>query len=345
VIEWNALTRRQLLKAAAAGTIGLGVASRWALEAANAAGPSTSALVYDDFSDGGASYTSKWVVFPGAEPQALATRSFAGGELGMQATPFVTSTDGVADHSKYLALSTQSFALPQSGSLSVSAVISAQTPGTSPGHVVPSTGRILLESQQAAATLHLIDLSGTGVLFDWFISEHKAFPLYERLFLTVGLDKGFTQIPGDPNTNHGFSEPFEPKTFASQDFDISPGPHLYGIRYTRNGQGPDTIAWLLDGDVRAQVHKIGVPLDVQNGGFYSASHTITYPSAGPGEELRDQLTGFQIAHGMFTLVDEWPFRQFPYNDVSIPTSERIWGQGCAATYDAFTVTTSSTPKP
>jgi hypothetical protein len=337
----EALTRGQLLRATAAGAAGIGLAGRVGVASARAAGRGTTSIVYDDFSDGGASYAGKWFVFPIAEPEALQTRSFDGGVLRMRAVPFTLSADNVIDHLKYLAVSLQRFPIPNSGSISVFADIGAQTPGTSPGRVVPATGRILLEPQQAAATLHLIDSTETGQLFDWFISEHKAFALYERLFVGVGLDKGFTQITGAPNDDHGVDEPFEPKTFASQDFDISPGLHRYGIRYSRDGgTGADQVEWLLDGEVRARVRNVGIPLDVQRPGYYRQSRTITYPSQGPGELLKSKLTGFQIGHGIFTLVDEWPFNQFP-PFVSIPTEQRIFGQGAIVAYDNFTVTTTT----
>ena len=337
----QAMTRKQLLRATAACAAGVGLAGNLRVASARAAGPGTTTIVYDDFSDGGASYASKWFVFPIAEPEALSTRNFAGGALHLQAVPFTLSFDFVLDHLKYLAVSLQQFPIPADGSLAVAADIAVQTPGTTPGRVVPTTGRILLEPQQAAATLHLLDSTATGQLFDWFISEHKAFALYERLFVGVGLDKGFTQITGAPNNNHGVNEPFEPKTFASQDFDITPGSHRYEIRYSRGGgSGADLVEWLIDGAVRARVRNVGVPLDVQNPDYYRDSRTITYPSQGPGELLKNSLTGFQIGHGIFTLVDEFPFNQFP-PFVSIPTNERIWGQGAAATYDNFMVTTTA----
>src|SRR6266566_2667950 len=70
--------------------------------------------------------------------------------------------------------------------------IVAETPGTVEGHVVHGTyvqsgtpyAATVLQGQQAAATLHMIDFA-TGQLFDWFVSGNSAFPLYERLPSTV----------------------------------------------------------------------------------------------------------------------------------------------------------------
>jgi hypothetical protein len=329
------------MRLGAGGAAALALGSRLGGATSALAAPTFTRVVYDDFDDGGASYFSKWFVLPIVDPGAVQSRNFAGGKLNIAAVPFTIWADNVSDHVKYIGISTQRFQIAPRGSVSVSAVIEARTPGTSPGHVVPTTGRVLLEGQQAAATLHLIDSIETGALFDWFISEHKAFALYERLFVGVGLEGGYTQITGAPNNNGGVREPSEPATFASQDFDISPGPHLYEIRYTRQAtDAADLVEWRIDGRVMARVRKVGVPLDAQNSGYYRTSHTITYPSVGPGEALGQRLTAFQIAHGLFSLVDEFPFNQFSYNHVSIPREERIFGQGAAATFDDFVVTTT-----
>ena len=255
-------------------------------------------------------------MFPFGEPEAFSSRSFDGGSLHVQATPFTTSVDAVSDHLKYLAVSNDRFPIPPRGSLSVAAEIEALTPGTSPGHVVPTTGRVLLEGQQAAATLHLLDTTETGQLFDWFVSEHKAFALYERLFIGVGLDKGYTQITGAPNNNHA-DKPLGGKTASSKSSTLTPGPHQYEIRYSGGGDsnGSDLAEWLIDAVVRARVRHIGVPLDVQNPGYYRNANTITYPSAGPGETLKDKGDDFEIGHGIFSLVDEFPFNQFPDHTV------------------------------
>jgi hypothetical protein len=47
-----------------------------------------------------------------------------------------------------------------------------------------------------------------------------------------------------------------------------------------------------------------------------------------------------IGHGLFSLLDAFPFQHpdAPELSVSVPLSERIWGQGAEATFDDFTVT-------
>src|SRR4051812_31983035 len=46
-----------------------------------------------------------------------------------------------------------------------------------------------------------------------------------------------------------------------------------------------------------------LPLDKQHGKW-----TGTYPSLGPGESLAGQIKSFAIGHGLFSLVDAFPFQ-------------------------------------
>jgi hypothetical protein len=92
---------------------------------------------------------------------------------------------------------------------------------------------------------------------------------------------------------------------------------------------------MLDGKRIARVEKVGVPLDVQKRAF-----TGIYPSLGPGEELANQIDSVTIGHGLFSLLDAFPFQHpdAPELSVSIPISERIFGQGAGAVFDDFVVT-------
>lgn len=186
------------------------------MKKAISANPNTNVVVYDDFNYTNVSdYFNKWfsyefIPFFNIEPQAIQTRSF-GGKLHLQATPFTRWMDDVLDHPKYLAQSTKNFPIPQPGSITFSADIEAQTPGTDPNKLICPTGidpitqpekcKKVLEGQQAAATLHMLNIHETGQLFDWLVSEHKSFALTERLLAPlapgIGLDKGYTQVvPG-----------------------------------------------------------------------------------------------------------------------------------------------------
>lgn len=277
------------------------------------------AEVYDDLANGEA-YEAKWAMpMPNVEPESERTRSFGGGRLQLQAVPFTVSADSVEDHIKYYAISTKAFAIPERGSIEVTAAIEAQTPGAVAGHVVPTTGRALLEGQQAAAVIGLTNIEETGQLFDWFVSGSKAFIVAERLAVGVGFDKAYTQVVAE--------------------FDISRGTHAYTIRYSRAPLGPDQTAYLIDGRVVAETWNAGIPLDVQSPRYY-ARHPVTYPSLGPGELVKDQMTHFKVIHGLFTLLDEFPFNAVPERVVSIPREERVFGQGVIATFANVTVTTT-----
>ena len=179
------------------------------------------------------------------------TRTFESGKLRIDAAPFQTAADfSVFDHIKYFALNPAAVPIPQDGSITFSAEIEAETPGTVPGRIIEGTytdsGQpyrgIALEGQQACATLHMIDFA-TGQLFDWLVSENKALALTERLPTIVtgspgaGRNEIYTQIVGE--------------------FDITPGPHDYAIRYSRDDAG-DQVEFLIDGQVMASYEGWGV---------------------------------------------------------------------------------------
>ena len=84
------------------------------------------------------------------------------------------------------------------------------------------------------------------------------------------------------------------------------------------------------------VNNVGIPLDAQGVPF-----TGIYSSFGaPGEALASQLDSFAIGHGLFSLLDAYPFQhpERPDLSVSIPLSERLFGQGADGTWKNFTVT-------
>lgn len=297
--------------------------------------------VYDDFNKqngtyGLNDYHNHWFAsdrIPGfsAEPEALNTRTRGfPGELQLEATPFQTSRDSTLDHVKYFGQSTQYFEIPEHGSVTFSADIEAETPGTDPDQLIcPASDedescKTVLEPQQAAATFHVLNIHETGQLFDWFVGENKAFCLTERLLAPlvdgVDLKKGYTQI--------------------IETVDISPGMHTYAIRYRRNPNGADHAEWFLDGERIAHQEKVGIPLDVQHPGRY---RDIMWPSINAtGERLRDQMNTFNIGHGLLSLLDEFPFHpQYSDHFVSFPENERLFGQGVNATFDDFRVTTET----
>ena len=304
------------------------------------AGGDRTVIVYDSFSKPGGytivDYSMKWANIYGLGEMASTggdTRSFAGGKFSISAVPFTVGFDfSVFDHLKYIAVSTQSFAAPARGSITFSSVIQAQTPGTQPGRVIQGTyvqsgapyAKATLEGQQAGAVMNMIDFS-TGQLFDWFISGSKAFTLIERLPSSVTANAN----PGDP----GYVGRDKMYTQIIDEVAIGPGPHRVAIKFTRKGTR-GTVEFFLDGRRVSKVRNVGVPLDVQR-----QRYTGIYPSMGPGERVASQISGFAIGHGLFSLLDAFPFQhpEAPELAVSIPVANRLFGQGARASFDDFRV--------
>lgn len=291
-------------------------------------------IIYDTFEKPTgytlADYYSKWSnSFGLAEMSVDDTRTFRDGKFSVAAAPFRTSLDfSVYDHIKYIATSNETFPVPQKGSITFSAEIDAETPGTVPNRVIEGTytatgtsySATVLEGQQAGATLHMVDFY-TGQLFDWFVSGNTAFTLIERLPSSItgsplhaGRDKMYTQI--------------------IREVPITPGPHTVEIKYTRK-PNKAIVEYFLDRQLISKVDNIGIPLDKQG-----VPYTGLYPSLGDGELLKDQINSVSMAHGLFSLLDAFPFQhpEAPELSVSIPVENRIFGQGARAKFDNFVVT-------
>ncbi len=197
-------------------------------------------------------------------------------------------------------------------------------PGSYPSVGAPCAqpwSAVALEGQQAGVVLNMINFQ-TGQLFDWFVSGTQVFALIERLPSNVtgspdvGLDKAYTQIIKVQN--------------------VAPGKrHRVSIRYTR-GLGVSRVEYFIDGQSFTSVNNVGIPLDKQGVPF-----TGIYPSYGPGEVISG-LDSFVIGHGLFSLIDAFPFQHpdRPDLSVSVPMSERLFGQGAVGTFSHFEVTTT-----
>jgi hypothetical protein len=322
--------------------------------------------VYDDFDAPGYSltdYAKRWILPYGVGEMALNdTRDFSGGCLSLSALPFQTSSDvGVDDHLKYMAASSHTFPVPGSGTLVLSADVKVSTPGTVPeltqhGVYGPSGSWLdpanpptpprfsarLLQAQQAALVMNVLDFC-TGQVFDWFIASDTAFALIERLPSTVtgnvtnpdcreatdvGVDKMYTQV--------------------IREVPVRPGVwHHVDIALTRH-DGDAWVDYFLDHRPVSHVENVGIPLDKQG-----ASFTGIYPSLGSGERLADQLTSVRFGHGLFSLLDAFPFQHpgAPELSVSIPAPTlplpdaagraRLYGQGASGSFDNFTTLTIS----
>jgi hypothetical protein len=322
--------------------------------------------VYDDFNEPGYSltdYAEKWTTPYGLGEMGINdTRDFTGGYLSLSAVPFQMASDrSVNDHPKYMAVSSQTFAVPRNGTLVLSSDVKASTPGTVPNLVqrgvygasqswidpanpptLPQYSALLLQGQQAAVVMNMLDFC-TGQVFDWFIASDTAFALIERLpssvtgnisnpecshATEVGIDKMYTQIIREV--------PVRPDAW-----------HHVDIALTRR-DGEAWVDYFLDHEPIAHVANIGIPLDRQGVEF-----TGTYPALGPGEQLGDQLDSVRFGHGLFSVVDAFPFQHpgGPELSVSIPAltppspnfagMTRLYGQGASGAFDNFRTLTIS----
>jgi len=306
----------------------------------------TTVVDYDDFDAPGydsSDYAAKWAnSFGPGELAAGATQSFAGGRERVDATPFETAFDfSVFDHIKYIAASTRSFPVPKAGSITFTSTMTAETPGIVPGRTVTGTytqsgapySAKLLDSQQAGVVMNVVDFC-TGQLFDWFLTATKAAPLIERLPSNV---TGNTANPNCTGASGGYVGRSKMYTQFINEVPVQPGiAHRMEITFTREPSGDSSVEYLLDGKKVAKVKDVGVPLDRQGN-----EYTGVYPALGPGEELGSQIRSLTLAHGLFSVLDAFPFQHpdAPELAVSVDPSQRIFGQGADGTWDDFTVTT------
>ena len=296
-----------------------------------------------------AEYTQKWAnIYGPLELGAGGTRSVANnGAFTVSAVPFHVGADySVFDHLKYIAVSTQSFPVPVNGSLEFSVEIEAATPGAVSGRVIhgcygpPGSyanvgdpcvqpwSQSALQGQQAGVVLNMINFR-TGQLFDWFVSDNEVFALIERLPSNVTNPTALPTDPGYVGLDKAYTQIIKVQA-------IKPGKkHDVAIRYSR-GPGTSSVDYYLDGKLFASVDNVGVPLDKQG-----LPYTGIYPSYGPGETLNADLDSFVIGHGLFSLLDAFPFQhpERPDLSVSVPMSERLFGQGATGTFRQFKVTT------
>jgi hypothetical protein len=320
--------------------------------------------IYDDFGRAEyslADYNQMWTTPNGLGEMAVEdTRNFGGGHLNLSAVPFRTGADvGVDDHRKYLAVSTHTFPVPRDGTLVLSSDIKASTPGTVHGlsqlGVYGPSGSWLdpanpptpprytaprLQGQQAGVVMNVLDFC-TGQVFDWFIASDTAFALIERLPTVV---TGNVENPDCRSaTEVGITRMY---TQIIREVPVRPNEwHHLDIALSRR-DGDAWVDYLLDHRPIAHVEKIGIPLDKQG-----VSWTGIYPSIGDGELVADHLDSVRFGHGLFSLLDAFPFQhpEAPDLDVSIPVGDpsgrgaagraRLFGQGASGSFGNFTTLT------
>jgi Family of unknown function (DUF6081) len=345
-------------RVAALAVVGAAALALTAPNAQGAATPPTRTVNYDSAT--AAEYHQKWAnpygPLDGAQPVV------SKGAVHISAVPFKPGTDfSVFDHLKYIAISTRAFPAPKQGTVEFSVNIKAATPGAAAGHVVHGVygppgsygdssltpySQAVLEGQQAGVVLNMVDFC-TGQLFDWFVSANYAFALIERLPTSV---TGNTSNPNCPDaTEVGLDKAY---TQIIRNAPVAAGRgHAVSIAYSQNGSA-SSVKYTLDGKVFATVSNVGVPLEQQG-----VPYTGIYAALGPGEALGGKISSFSIGHGLFSLLDAFPFQYgcappaspggqgvcdpatLPYS-VSISPSERSFGQGATGRWEGFRVTTT-----
>ena len=327
--------------------------------------------IYDNFDQPGYSltdYAEKWILPYGLGEMARKdTRKFSDGYLSLSAVPFRTASDvSVNDHLKYMAVSSQSFPLPRKGTVVMSSDIRAVTPGTVSDltqHGVygptgswkdptkpssePGYSARLLQAQQAAVVMNVLDFC-SGQLFDWFVASDTAFALIERLPSTVTGNTSNADCPHAPEV--GIDKMY---TQIIREVRVSPDTwHHVDIAVSRD-DGELWVDYFLDHEPFAHIANVGIPLDKQGITFSG-----TYESVGSGERVADQLDSVRFGHGLFSLLDAFPFQHpgAPELSVSIPLGSasdtsgagraRLFGQGASGSFANFaTLTLAGTAAP
>ena len=322
-----------------------------------AASPNQTSIIYDDFSSG---TNAKWSNPYGPGETAIGDvnhrETFPNGVERVRAVPFETGYDySVYDHLKYMEVSTAAFSVPAKGSVEFSSDMSADTPGTitplvqhgiyGPSYSwidpnapprAPDYSANVLQGQQAGVVMNMVDFC-TGQLFDWFLSGNSAFTLIERLPTNV---TGNTLNPSCPGAEYVGRDKMY--TQIVDEVSVGSGAHHVAIRYSAKD---NSVEYRLDGRLITKVKNVGIPLDRQN-----RAYTGTYPSLGAGESLAGKIHSFSIGHGLFSLIDAFPYQhpESPEGSVSIPVGSgnpadagraRLFGQGADGTWDNFVVTT------
>ena len=288
-----------------------------------------------------AEYDAKWVD-DGFGPLPAA-RTYTSDGVKVSSVPFTSGADfSVFDHLKYIATATKAWPVPANGSVTFGTTLTTRTDGIVPGLVQHGTyvqtgapyAAPLLDVQQASTSLNVVDFC-TGMVFDWLVTSTRAAPLIERLPSNV---TGNTAVC--PGAKHVGRELMFTQYIT--EVPIAEGvPHRFEITYNRAEDGA-YVEYRLDGRRVAKVDRVGIPLDRRG-----ARYTGTYPSLGPGELVDSQIASLTMAHGLFSVLDAFPFQhpEAPELSVSIPVGPgqpgfaRLWGQGAEGTWGDFEVTT------
>ncbi len=204
----------------------------------NVATDDADTMIYDDFGSAGAWPNDKWyrhLPTPDLwDPAAVV--ACGGGTLSVHAPRFTLKRPDGHDNVKALIYSTAEFSPGERGLLTVEADMRVETFGTERNPFGADGGDVRL----GCGAFNTIDLK-TFMVFDFFVSDSRIVPLYERLPFGQSKDNpypAFTElIPVAVPTSRGQW-------------------HHYAITYDRTN---DRAEWRVDGRVVAERNAVGAP--------------------------------------------------------------------------------------
>ena len=261
------------------------------------------AVVYDDFAardawDGGKWYRHK---VPQSDLWDAAATVSCGGTLVIEARRFSLTRRDPHDNVKALVYSTADFSPGPRGLLTVEADMRVTTFDT----VANPYGADAGDARLGCGAFNTIDLQ-TSMVFDFFVSNSRIVPLYERLPFTLNKDNQYPL----------FTEliPIAAPT--------APGQwHRYAICYDRVN---DRVSWYVDGAVVAERAMAGAP---------------------PGERGPIvKINSLKIGGGLFTLLGDLNNDRARTGDGAKipgldPHYERtLFGQGARVEFSKFQIT-------
>jgi len=264
-----------------------------------------STTVYDDFAAAGAWPADKWyrhMPVPGLWDPAAVVTCPGDGRLAVEARRFTLTRRDGHDNVKALIYSTAEFGPGPRGLLTVETEMRVETFGTARNPYGADAGDVRL----GCGALNTIDPK-TFMVFDFFVSNSRIVPLYERL--------PFAQ--SDDDRYPAFTE------LIASAVPTSPGQwHRYAIAYDRTG---DRAEWRVDGAIVAERSFVGAP---------------------PGERGPVvKVNSLKIGGGLFTLLGDLHNDRARSGDCEKtpgldPLYQRcLFGQGVSAEFGPFKVIT------
>jgi len=259
----------------------------------------TSADIYDDFraSDLPGEKWYRHLPAPGVwDPATRVT--CGGGTLTLEARPFTLTRRDAHDNVKALIYSTAEFSPGERGLLTIGTEMRVTTSGTENNPWAADAGDVRL----GCGAFNTIDAKNL-VVFDFFVSNSRIVPLYERL--------PFAQSEDNPYPAFTELIPISTPTAAGQ-------WHRYAISYDH---ADDLAEWRVDGEVVAVRTSVGAP---------------------PGEKtLIVKIDSLKIGGGLFTLLGDLNNDRVRSGDgVKIPGLDPLYrrclfGQGVKAEFKPF----------